>query len=53
MHVCVLIKENGLDARSVWVIAKDGALAYRQIVPDLSQEPDYDKALEVARKNAE
>ena len=46
------IKENGLLARAVFVINKTGRIAYVQIVPELSQEPDYDSALAAARKAA-
>lgn len=41
----VLIKENALLARSVWVISRDRRITYRQIVPELTEQPDYDKAL--------
>jgi thiol peroxidase len=36
------VKETGLLARSMWVIGKDGTIAYREIVADQSTEPDYD-----------
>jgi thiol peroxidase len=49
----VLIKENGLLARSVWVVARDGKIAYLQIVPDLSQQPDYEAVLAAARRAVE
>ena len=45
----VLIKENGLLARSIWVIGPDGKIKYREIVPELSNHPDYDKALAAVR----
>ena len=35
----------GLLARSVVVIGKDGKIAYTELVPEITQEPDYDKAL--------
>ena len=35
----------GLLARSVVVIGKDGKVAYTELVPEITQEPDYDKAL--------
>jgi thiol peroxidase len=44
----VLIRENGLLARAVWVIGPDGVIRYRQIVPDVASEPDYDAALAAA-----
>jgi thiol peroxidase len=44
------IAEMGLLARSVWVIGRDGRVVYKQIVPDYSAEPDYEPALEAARR---
>ena len=41
----VLIKENRLLARTVFVIDKDGIIRYIEIVEDTSNEPDYDKAI--------
>lgn len=35
----------GLLARAVVVIRKDGKVAYTELVPEITQEPDYDKAL--------
>ncbi|GAE15696.1 lipopolysaccharide ABC transporter [Bacteroides pyogenes JCM 6292] len=34
----------GLLARAVVVIGKDGKVAYTELVPEITQEPDYDKA---------
>jgi len=48
----VLIKGMRLLSRSVWVIGRDGRIAYVQLVPELTQHPDYAKALEAARKAA-
>jgi thiol peroxidase len=39
------VKENGLLARSVWVIGADGVIKYRELVVDQASEPDYDKLL--------
>ncbi len=41
----VLIKELKLLARSVWIIDKDGVIRYKQIVPEVTNEPDYEAAL--------
>ncbi len=41
----VLIKELRLLARSIFIIDRDNIVRYREIVPDLTQHPDYDKAL--------
>lgn len=49
----VLIKENGLLARSVWVVGRDGKIAYVQVVPELASEPDYAAALAAVRRAAE
>lgn len=43
------IKETGVLARSLWVIGKDGKIAYRQIVREQSTEPDYAPALSAAK----
>jgi thioredoxin-dependent peroxiredoxin len=43
------IKENALLARSVWVVGRDGTITYKQIVPELASEPDYEPALAAAK----
>lgn len=48
----VLIQGRGLLARSVFVIGKDGRIAYKQLVQELSKHPDYDAALSAAREAA-
>jgi thiol peroxidase len=48
----VLIKELGLLARSEFVIAKDGTLAYAHVVPEVAEEPDYDATLAAAARAA-
>jgi thiol peroxidase len=45
----VLIKELRLLARAVFVIDRDGRLAYKQIVPEMTHEPDYEAALAAVR----
>jgi len=42
----VLIKELRLLARSIFIIDKSNILRYKEIVPEQSDHPDYDKALE-------
>jgi thiol peroxidase len=39
----------GLFARAVVVLGTDGKVLYSQLVPEIAQEPDYDKALAAAR----
>jgi thioredoxin-dependent peroxiredoxin len=46
------VAENGLLARSVWVIAADGTIAYREIVADQTHEPDYAALLVAVRAAA-
>ncbi len=43
------IRENGLLARSVYVIDANGIIRYEQIVPEVTTEPDYDEALAAAK----
>ena len=46
----LLIKGMMLLARSVWVIGKDGVIKYRQIVGELTEEPDYGAALAAVKE---
>lgn len=46
----LLIKENRLLARSVWIIDKSGVIQYIQIVPELPTEPNYDDAFKALKK---
>ena len=48
----VLVKELRLLARSIFVIDKSNVVRYVQIVPEMTKEPDYDKALGEAKKLA-
>lgn len=48
----VLIVGGGLDrclARAVFVIGPDGVVKYADYLPEIASEPDYDKALAVAK----
>jgi thioredoxin-dependent peroxiredoxin len=45
----VRVQDRGLLARSLFVIDKSGIVRYAKIVPDATQEPDYDEALAAAR----
>ena len=49
----VLIKDLGLLARSIFVVGKDGKLLYKQVVPELTDHPDYDAALAAAKAAAQ
>ncbi len=46
----VLIKELKLLARSVFVIDPQDKVAYREIVPEVTDEPDYEAALAQVKK---
>jgi len=45
----VLIKELRLLARSVFIIDRDDKIKYIEIVPEITNHPDYEKALEVVK----
>ncbi|MEO1173476.1 MAG: thiol peroxidase [Myxococcota bacterium] len=45
------LKELGLLARAVLVIDKEGTVQYQEVVPEVTQEPNYEAALEVAKKH--
>ena len=44
-----IIKELRLLARGVVVIDKEGVIRHLEVVPEVTDQPDYDKALEIAR----
>lgn len=46
----VLIKELRLLARSIFVVDRNDLITYIEIVPELTDHPDYDKALESVKK---
>ncbi|SET45262.1 thiol peroxidase (atypical 2-Cys peroxiredoxin) [Oceanobacillus limi] len=45
----VLIKELRLLARSIFVVGSDNKVSYVEYVKEVSNHPDYDKALEAAK----
>ena len=45
----VRVKERGLDARSIFIVDKGGIVRTAQIVPELTQEPDYDDVIAQAK----
>ena len=50
-----LVKDGplgGLSARAVFVVGKDGKVAYAEYLKDISQEPNYEAALAAAKKAA-
>ena len=36
-------------ARVIFVIGKDGKVAYKQVVPEITEEPNYEEALAAAK----
>jgi thiol peroxidase len=48
----VLIKELRLLARSIFIIDKNNIIRYKEIVPEQSNHPDYDRALKALREVA-
>jgi len=45
----VLIKETRLLARSVFILDQDNRVRYIEIVPELSNHPDYEKSLQALK----
>jgi thiol peroxidase len=43
---------RGLSARVIFVIGKDGKVSYKEIVPEITEEPNYEAALEVLKEAA-
>jgi len=48
----ILVKNADKLGRSVFVIDRDGELVYKEVLQDMSNEPDYDKATAAARQAA-
>jgi thiol peroxidase len=51
----VLIAEGplaGVTARAIFVIDRDGNIVYKQLVPEITEEPNYEEALEAAKAAA-
>ncbi len=41
---------KGLSSRAVFVLDRDNRIQYTELVPEITQEPDYDKAMEVVER---
>jgi len=46
----LLIDELGLIARAVFVIDKEGKIAYQEIVKEVTEQPNYAKAIAAAKE---
>lgn len=42
----------GVTARAIFVIGKDGKVKYKELVPEITAEPDYESALKAAKEAA-
>ncbi len=40
----------GVTARAIFVVDENGIVTYKEIVPEITEEPNYDAALEAAKK---
>ena len=45
-----MMKELRLLARAVFVLDKEGVIRYIQLVKEVTDEPDYDAALEAVKE---
>ena len=45
----ILIKDLRLLARAIFIVDKNGIVQYVQLVPEVTQEPDYDAVLEALK----
>ena len=43
-------KLKGLSARAIFVIDRDGKVVYKEIVPEVTQEPNYEAALDAIKE---
>src|SRR6056297_2111437 len=50
LHYGLMIKELKLLARAVYVVDRDGKVVYREIVDEVTDEPDYDAALSAVKR---
>jgi len=39
----------GVTARVIFVVGKDGKITYKQVVPEITTEPDYEEAIKAAK----
>lgn len=46
----VIVKELGLLARAIFVVDKQGVIRYKEIVNEMTNEPDYEAALKAVKE---
>lgn len=44
------IESVGLDARSIWIVDSNKKILYRELIKELTNEPNYDAAIEFLNK---
>ncbi|MCH1931561.1 thiol peroxidase [Shewanella sp. A25] len=45
----LLIQDFGILARAIFIVGSDGKLKYQELVPNITQHPNYDAALEALK----
>ena len=40
----------GVTARAIFVVGKDGKITYKELVPEITAEPDFAKAIEALKQ---
>lgn len=45
-----LLKDLNLHARTVFVVDKNGDIQYKQVVPEVTEEPNYDEVLSAVKE---
>ena len=46
----VKVKELGLLARAIFVVDKKGVIRYKEIVSEMTNEPDYEAAIKAVKE---
>lgn len=46
----ILIKELGLLARAIFIISKNRTIAYAQVVPEVSEQPNFEEVFAAAKR---
>lgn len=47
----IFVEDGRVDARSIWILDPDGEVAYRELIIEQSNEPNYQAALDFLNKN--
>ena len=50
MKYGVLVEQSRLLARAVFVVDREGIIQYIQLVPEITQEPDYDAVIQAVKQ---